>query len=65
MGYLTVNSKASPASLNFASEMWIFVVLTVILLAITFGGWLYLDNARERKWWRRGQPQIQAADEKV
>ncbi|KAH7378819.1 hypothetical protein BKA66DRAFT_466691 [Pyrenochaeta sp. MPI-SDFR-AT-0127] len=65
MGYITVNSKVSPASLNFSSEMWIFVVLTVLLLTITFGGWLCLGTPKERRWWRRAQRQNQAADEKV
>jgi hypothetical protein len=65
MGYLTVNSRKSPVSLRFASEMWIFVVLTVLLLAITFGGWLCFDAPKEGRWWRRRQRQGQAADEKV
>ncbi|CAO2656258.1 Nn.00g050610.m01.CDS01 [Neocucurbitaria sp. VM-36] len=65
MGYLNVNSKTSPASLNFASELWIFVVLTVLLLSITFGGWLCLDTSREGRWWRRRGRQNQAVGEKV
>jgi hypothetical protein len=65
MGYLTVNSKASPASLKFASEIWIFVVLTVLLLALTFGAWLLLDGSGKEMWWRRHQPRVPMADEKV
>jgi hypothetical protein len=64
MGYLKVNSRKSPASLQFASEMWIFAVLTILLLAMTFAGWLYLDAPKEGRWWRRKR-RLQAADEKV
>jgi len=53
MGYLTVNSKASPVSLNFAAEMWIFVVLTFLFLAVTFGAWVLLDRPRKILWWRK------------
>ncbi|KAF2129906.1 hypothetical protein P153DRAFT_385138 [Dothidotthia symphoricarpi CBS 119687] len=62
MGYLTINSNAMPASLNFASEMWIFVIFTVILLVVTFGVWLLLDCSKGNRWWRRGLRQV---DEKV
>jgi hypothetical protein len=65
MGYLTVNSKASPASLTFASEMWIFLVLTLLLLTLTFGGWLLLDGIGKKGWWRRRQDRVDSADEKV
>lgn len=65
MGYLTVNSGKSPASLQFASEMWIFLVLTVVFLALTFGAWLCLDFSKGRWWWRRRETQFTAADEKV
>ncbi|KAF1839682.1 hypothetical protein BDW02DRAFT_563735 [Decorospora gaudefroyi] len=64
MGYLTVNSKKSPASLRFAPEMWLFLVLTVLLLTMTFGAWLCLDAPKERQWWRRWRRHAQAADEK-
>lgn len=65
MGYLNVNSKSSPVSLNFASEMWIFVVLTVLLLSLTIGGWLCLDTSREGRWWRKRGCQNQAGGEKA
>jgi hypothetical protein len=65
MGYLTVNARKSPASLQFASELWIFVVLTVVLLALTFGAWLCLDLPKEKRWWRRGRARVTCADEKV
>jgi len=53
MGYLTVNTKASPVSLNFAAEMWIFVVLTFLFLAVTLGAWVLLDRPRKILWWRK------------
>lgn len=70
MGYLRINSGKRPASLNFASELWIFAILTFILFAITFGLWWYLDSApaspraRVLAWWRRLRRQ-KSADEKV
>ncbi|KAF2730345.1 hypothetical protein EJ04DRAFT_567846 [Polyplosphaeria fusca] len=69
MGYLKVNSTKHPASLNFASEMWIFAFLTLVLFAITFALWWYLDTATamgsiRTKWWRR-QPREKLANEKV
>ena len=65
MGYLTVNTAKSPASIRFAPELWMFAVLTVVLLLLTFGGWLCLDLPKERRWWRRTRARVEAADEKV
>jgi hypothetical protein len=66
MGYLTVNSTKNRASLRFASELWIFVILTVILLLLTLAGWLCFDMPKEkRRWWRRKCAHLKAADEKV
>jgi len=54
MGYLKVNGRKRPASLNFASEMWIWAILTILLFAITFAVWLFLDTQNSSgKWWRR------------
>lgn len=55
MGYLKVNENKRPAALNFASEMWIWAILTVLLFAITFGVWLFLDTkpSVDRPWWHR------------
>jgi heme/copper-type cytochrome/quinol oxidase subunit 3 len=65
MGYLTINKAKSSASLRFASEMWIFLILTVILFLLTFAGWLCLDLPKERRWRHRTRAPIEAADEKV
>lgn len=65
MGYLAVKSSKSPASLRFASESWGFVVLTVILLLLTLGGWLCLDLPKEKRWWRRKRERVETGDEKV
>lgn len=65
MGYLTVKSKKGTATLIFASELWIFAVLTVILLLLTFCGWLCLDLPKEKRWWRTQAHRTQTVDQKV
>jgi branched-subunit amino acid ABC-type transport system permease component len=47
MGYISVTSLNHPPSLHFAGELWIFAILTVVLLAITICLWLYLDHRRK------------------
>jgi Mg2+ and Co2+ transporter CorA len=70
MGYLKVNSAKRPASLNFASELWIFAILTLVLFAITFGLWWYFDSTSRslklsRRLWWRGLHRRKSAEEKV
>jgi hypothetical protein len=45
MGYITIQNS----SLHFKPEMWIFFVLSVSLLVLTFGLWLGLDKRRQRR----------------
>ncbi|OJD40786.1 magnesium transport protein transmembrane region [Diplodia corticola] len=49
MGYVSLNRDKNPESLQFASEFWIFVVLTVILLVATIGAWLLLEHRRAKR----------------
>jgi len=44
--YITIHSDnlSGKISLDFAQEMWIFFVLTVILLLITVGTWLLWER---------------------
>ena len=67
MGYLKVNEDKRPASLNFASEMWIWAILTVLLFAITFTVWLFVDTSHSSGgWWRScSRQRIEADEEKA
>jgi hypothetical protein len=65
MGYVTVNVRSVPFSLRGAAELWVFLILTAILLIITFGAWLFLDMSKERMWWRRSSRRPRTDDEKV
>ena len=49
MGYVTIDRERHPVALHLASELWIFFGLTIILLVITVGWWLFLDWRRRRK----------------
>ena len=46
MGYITIHNGNNRIALHFASEMWIFGILTAILFALVIGLWLFLE-------WRR------------
>jgi hypothetical protein len=48
MGYISVNASHSPPSVVFKSEMWIFFVLTIVVLVVTGALWLYLDSRRKK-----------------
>jgi hypothetical protein len=48
MGYIGLHYTHHRVSLHFASEMWIFGVLTILLLAVTIGSWLWLDMRQRR-----------------
>ena len=50
MDYIEIRENNSLPSIHFRSEMWIFLVLTVILLLFTFGAWAYSErNLLSRK----------------
>lgn len=49
MGYVTIDRDKHPVALHLASELWIFLGLTIILLVVTVGWWLFLDWKRKRK----------------
>ncbi len=42
--YITISTNSSGVSIMFAREMYIFLVLTVVLLAVTAGGWLLWER---------------------
>lgn len=46
MGYIRVKSEQGRVVLEFANEMWIFGILTVVLLMATLGPQTYIQ------WWR-------------
>jgi len=48
MGYVNVDSHGGRASIVFEPEMLIFLVLTCLLLLVTFGMWLFVDRRRKR-----------------
>ena len=48
MGYVNVGSHGGRASIVFEPEMLIFLVLTCLLLLVTFGMWLFVDRRRKR-----------------
>ena len=49
MGYITIRNGNNRIALHFASEMWIFGILTVILLALVIGLWLFLEWRRQKR----------------
>ncbi|KIW11260.1 hypothetical protein PV08_10560 [Exophiala spinifera] len=49
MGYLDIRYGQHTISLHFAGEMWIFGILTVILLGVTIGSWLWLERRRRQR----------------
>jgi len=50
MGYIDLGPSHNPASLHFHSEMWIFGIMTLLLLLVTLGSWLWLEvRARRRR----------------
>ncbi len=49
MGYLDVRYAPHSISLHFAGEMWIFCVLTVLLLGLTVGSWLWVERRRRQR----------------
>lgn len=49
MGYITINREAHSVTLHLASELWIFLGLTIILLVLTVGWWLFLDWRRKKR----------------
>jgi hypothetical protein len=49
MGYITVSERGAHVSLHFAGEIWIFAVLTLILLIITGGSWGFWEWRRLRR----------------
>lgn len=49
MGYITIHNGNNHMALHFASEMWIFGILTVILLALVIGLWLFLEWRRRKR----------------
>lgn len=48
MGYVNVDSHGERTSIVFEPEMLIFLVLTCLLLLVTFGMWLFVDRRRKR-----------------
>ena len=48
MGYVNVGSHGGRSSIVFEPEMLIFLVLTCLLLLVTFGMWLFVDRRRKR-----------------
>jgi flagellar biogenesis protein FliO len=48
MGYVNVDSHGGRARIVFEPEMFIFLVLTCLLLLVTFGMWLLVDRRRKR-----------------
>lgn len=48
MGYVNVHSHEGHSSIVFEPEMLIFLVLTCLLLLVTFGMWLLVDRRRKR-----------------
>jgi hypothetical protein len=47
MGYVSVDSHGGRSSIVFEPEMLIFLVLTCLLLLVTFGMWLFVDRRRK------------------
>lgn len=49
MGYITIHNGNNRIALHFASEMWIFGILTVVLLTLVIGLWLFLEWRRQKR----------------
>lgn len=50
MGYISLGHGKSHVSVIFEGEMWIFGIMTLLLLVVTWGTWLWLElRARKRK----------------
>jgi hypothetical protein len=65
MGFIKVNTSHAPPSLVFASELWIFAILTVILLAITLSIWLLWDSRNRPRWKKNGNQAEAVGSEKA
>ncbi|OCK96132.1 uncharacterized protein K441DRAFT_676051 [Cenococcum geophilum 1.58] len=49
MGYITIHNGSNRIALHFASEMWIFGILTVVLLTLVIGLWAFLEWRRQKR----------------
>lgn len=46
MGYIRVKSVVGKVSIHLDGEFWVFLVMTVILLLVTFGSFLCWQRRR-------------------
>ena len=48
MGYIELGDTHNRVSLHFAKEMWVFGIMTLLLLMATLGSWLWLEMRARR-----------------
>ncbi|OCL12990.1 hypothetical protein AOQ84DRAFT_385717 [Glonium stellatum] len=49
MGYIKIQNGNNHVALHFANEMWIFGILTAILLVLVIGLWLFVEQRRRKR----------------